>query len=169
LVTIDRLTRYCVAAPLRNQKAETVTEAFVLHWVYRNGDPMRMHSGQGSNSESTLPAETRHRLHVAKSHTMAYNPQSNGAVERVNRTLINSLRTLCCDKLKTRDQYLQQALFANNSTPHRSTEVWPYQLIHGEEARLSVELQKGFTINWQTVHECRLFGFTVERTSTSCF
>jgi transposase InsO family protein len=137
---IDHFTRYCVAVPLSDQKAETVADAFVTHWVWRFGVPMRVHSDQGTNFESTLFAEMCQRLHIAKSRTLAYHPQANGAVERVNRTLLALLRALTADKPKSWDNYLPQALFAYNTTPHRSTGVSPFLLVHGDEARLPVEL-----------------------------
>jgi transposase InsO family protein len=140
LTIVDHFTRYCVAVPMADQKAETVADAFVTHWVWRFGAPMRLHSDQGANFESTLFAEMCQRLHIAKSRTLSYHPQSNGAVERVNRTLTALLRALSSDKPKSWDHYLPQALFAYNTTPHRSTGVSPYLLVHGDEARLPVEL-----------------------------
>jgi hypothetical protein len=71
---------------------------------------------------------------------MAYRPQSNGTVERVNRTLISLLRSIVNVRKSTWDRYLQQAVFAYNTTPHRATGVSPFLLVHGEEARLPVEL-----------------------------
>jgi hypothetical protein len=53
------------------------------------------------------------------------------------------LRALCVDKPKTWDDYVGQAMFAYNSSPHRSTGVTPYLLMHGEEARLPAELVTG--------------------------
>ena len=137
---IDHFTRYCVAIPLADQKAETVADAFVKHWVWRFGAPMRLHSDQGTNFESTLFAEMCQRLHIAKSRTLAYNPQSNGSVERVNRTILALLRALVSDIPNKWDEVLPQALFAYNATPHRSTGVSPFMLVHGDEARLPVEL-----------------------------
>jgi transposase InsO family protein len=98
LVMVDHFTRYCVATPLRNQEAETVAHAFVTDWVWRFGAPMRVHSDQGRNFESTLFADMCQHLQIAKSRTLAYHPQGNGAVERVNRTLISLLRTIVCEK-----------------------------------------------------------------------
>ena len=140
---IDHFTRYCVAVPLKDQKAETVADAFVTHWVWRFAAPMRLHSDQGTNFESTLFAEMCQRLHIAKSRTLAYNPRSNGSVERVNRTILAILRALVADQPKRWDQLLPQALFAYNTTPHRSTGVSPFLLVHGDEARLPVELILG--------------------------
>ena len=149
---IDHFTRYCVAVPLKDQKAETVADAFVTHWVWRFAAPMRLHSDQGTNFESTLFAEMCQRLHIAKSRTLAYNPRSNGSVERVNRTILAILRALVADQPKRWDQLLPQALFAYNTTPHRSTGVSPFLLVHGDEARLPVELIIGSPPESQPVY-----------------
>jgi IS30 family transposase len=100
LVILDHFTRYCEAIPLANQQAETIANVFFENWIMRYGAPMRVHTDQGANFESTLFSELCAKLHIQKSRTMAYHPQSNGTVERLNRTLISMLRTCVCDHPK---------------------------------------------------------------------
>lgn len=58
------------------------------------GFPQHIHSDQGANFESELLAELLELSGVGKSHTSPYHPMGNGAVERFNRTLGNTLRSL---------------------------------------------------------------------------
>jgi transposase InsO family protein len=143
LVMIDHFSKFGVAAAMPDQRAETVAETFLQHWCWKFGAPQRLHSDQGPNFESALFQEMCRRMHISKSRTLTYHPQSNGAVERLNRSLLTMLRALCVDKPKTWDDYVGQAMFAYNSSPHRSTGVTPYLLMHGEEARLPAELVTG--------------------------
>ena len=153
LVIVDHFSKFAVAVPLVHQKAEDVADAFFTHWVLRFGCPMRLHTDQGANFESTLFAELCAKCHVAKSRTMAYNPQSNGAVERLNRTLLGLLRACVCDSPAEWDMQLPQVLFAYNTTPHATTQRSPFFLVHGEEARLPCELITGAPSDCQSTNE----------------
>jgi transposase InsO family protein len=98
LVVVDHFSRYyCVAVPVQTQAAESVADAFFQNWVMRFGCPVRVHTDQGANFESSLFAELCLRCHVAKDRTLANHPQSNGACERLNRTLLHLLETSAYD------------------------------------------------------------------------
>jgi len=143
LVIVDHFSKYGEAIPMPDQKTETILDAFLKHWVWRFGAPNRLHSDQGTNFESNLFQEMCKRLHIVKTRTLAYHPQSNGAVERLNRTILALLRALAVDKPRRWDEYVRPVIFAYNATPHRTTGATPYLLVHGEEARLPVELLVG--------------------------
>jgi hypothetical protein len=61
------------------------------------------------------------------------------------------LRALAFEKPKLWNKYLQQCVFAYNTTPHRATCASPFFLVHGEEARLPVELLYGTPAEVQPV------------------
>ena len=84
---------------------------------------------------------------------MAYHPQSNGTVERLNRTLISMLRTCVCDHPKSWDLRLPEIVFAYNTTPHSSTSMSPYSLVYGTEARLPCELLTGSPVETQSPND----------------
>ena len=62
----------------------------------RFGVPREIHRYQGTNLESKLMSEVCELLDIEKTRTTPLHPQSDGQVERYNRTLIEMLR----DKLK---------------------------------------------------------------------
>src|SRR3954464_728439 len=71
--------------------------------------------------------------------TTAYHPQGNGQVERTNRTLKNILSKLTTEYAKPWDQYLHSALFAIRTLRQESTRFSPFEILHGENARLPFE------------------------------
>ena len=81
---------------------------------------------------------------VLKSRTTAYHPASNGACERVNRTIKKGLqKSLNGENLDSWDVLLSHVVFAYNTTEHSTTGFTPYFLMFGEEARIPSEFIVG--------------------------
>ena len=77
-----------------NQDALTVAEKLVNNCFLRFSPPEKLHSDQGRQQfESTLLQDICRILGIHKSHTTAYDPQSDGLVERFNHTLLSMLST----------------------------------------------------------------------------
>ena len=63
-------------------------------WILLFGCPFVLHSDQGRNFESDLWKEICSLLEIHKTRTNPYRPESDGAVEQFNRTLIAALTSL---------------------------------------------------------------------------
>src|SRR5437868_1075523 len=67
-----------------------------------------------------------------------YHPQTNGMVERLNRTLCSSLA-----KVKEKDEdwdiHIPTILFAYRTKRHTTTGYTPFQLVYGRQAILPIE------------------------------
>jgi len=61
--------------------------------------------------------------------TTAYHPQTNGQVERYNRTMATQLRHYVADDPSRWDELLPVITMAYNSQPHRSTGIAPFELV----------------------------------------
>ena len=103
LTMIDRFTRWPVAVPLTNIRAETVAAALVAHWITQFGCPLTITSDQGTQFESALFKELARLAGAKHIHTTPYHSQANGIVERFHRTLKAALmcephtpRPRCC-------------------------------------------------------------------------
>lgn len=87
LVVTDYFTKWAEAYALPNQEAVTCADVLVKEFFCRFGVPYSIHSDQGRNFESGLFQEVCKLLDINKTKTTAYHPQSDGLVERLNRTL----------------------------------------------------------------------------------
>lgn len=164
IVMTDVFTKYTMAVPTRDQRAETVAQVLVAEWFYKFGVPGRIHSDQGRNFESSLIQQLCQLYKVEKSRTTPYHPAGNGQCERFNRTLHNLLRTLPVSRKRDWVSCLPQVLFCYNTTPHQTTGESPYFLMFGQEPRLPVdfllgrvqEVGVGNVHEWVVEHQTRL-------------
>ena len=78
-----------------------------------------------------LTKELMRRSHIAQAHSTTYHPQTNGLVERQNRTLVNMLRVYCSRFMTDWDKYLPQVVWAYNSTQHSTTGISPFMMLPG--------------------------------------
>ena len=90
LVVANYFTRWTEAYPIRNQEATTIA-CKLTDELFRFSPPEQLHSDQGQNFEFAVIAEVCKLLGVAKTRTTLSHPQSNGLVERFNRTLLDML------------------------------------------------------------------------------
>ena len=72
-------------------EAATVARIIVEEVVARFGVPSSIHSDQGRQYESELFSEMFRVLHIKKTRTTPYHPQSDELVERFNKTLVTML------------------------------------------------------------------------------
>ncbi|KAF8793549.1 Retrovirus-related Pol polyprotein like [Argiope bruennichi] len=94
LVVMDYFTKWPEAYPIPDQEAPTVAEILVQNWISTYGVPLQLHSDQGRNFDSAVCRRLYEILGIDKTRTTALHPQSDGMVERFNRTILNSLSLL---------------------------------------------------------------------------
>ena len=95
LVIGDYFTKWMEVYPIANQDAITVNK-LVNEFICRFSVPKQLHSDQGAQFESRVVAEVCKLLHIDKTRTTLYHPQSDGLIERFNRMLVQVLAT-CTD------------------------------------------------------------------------
>ena len=79
--------------------------------------------------------EKKGKLGIVKTQTTSYHPQSNGLTERVNKTLVNALRTAVQENVYTWDLMLPHVLL--------STGFSPSMTLIGQEPRLPADIVVG--------------------------
>ena len=118
LVMIDHFTKYAEAVPCITASAEETCDHLINTWIARHGCPMTFQSDNGTAFVGELTKELMRRSQVAQAHSTTYHPQTNGLVERQNRTLVSMLRVYCSRYMTDWDRYLPQVMGAYNSTKH---------------------------------------------------
>ena len=138
LVVMDYFTKYVYTYAMPNQTAETVSDC-LLDMVLRQGVPERLHSDQGRQFESAIFQSLCRRLGIEKTRTSPYRPESDGMVERFNRTLKDMSSKFLKPCGSDWDDHLASLTFAYNTSKHSVTGFTPFFLVHGREARLPVD------------------------------
>ena len=137
----DHLTKFSKAIPLPNQEARTIAEAFVTRIISEHGIPDKILTDQGSNFVGEVFKNTCKLLKITKIQTTAYHPESNGALERSHRTLVEYLRHYIDGDQTDWDAWLPYAMFTYNTTPHTATGYTPHELVYGQQAELPTALR----------------------------
>ena len=114
LTFLNDLTKFLVAVPIPQQDAETVARAFVFNIVLRFGAPAAVLTDQGYNFLCDLFRNTCKLLKIKKIQTTAFQPESNGSLERSHRVLAEYLHyiredqtnSICCLRVQYHGAYI---------------------------------------------------------------
>ena len=135
LTMIDRTTRWPGVTPIKDTKAETVTEAFVDTWVARFGIPEVVTSDRGAQFTSDRWQQSLARLGITASTTTAYHPQANGIVEHFHRTLKNALRCAASGSASW-VAHLPWVLLGLRNAPKDDTDMSTAEVLYGVHLRI---------------------------------
>ncbi|GBN01692.1 Retrovirus-related Pol polyprotein from transposon 412 [Araneus ventricosus] len=127
LVLMDYFTKWTETIPIPDQEASIVAEELIRSWISGYGMPMILHSDQGTNFNSALFTELCKLLGILKTRTTALHPESDGMVERFNRTILKYLSLFVSRNQTDWDRHLPLFLLAYRSAEHEVTgnAVWP--------------------------------------------
>ncbi|GBL72222.1 Retrovirus-related Pol polyprotein from transposon 412 [Araneus ventricosus] len=129
-------TKWPEAIPIPDQEASTVAEELVRSWISCYGVPMILHSDQGTNFNSALFTKLCELLGILKTRTTALHPESDGMVERFNRTILNHLSLFVLRNQTDWDTHLPLFLLAYRSAEHEVNGLTPVEMLFGQTLRL---------------------------------
>ncbi len=89
-----------------------IAKVFVENWILHCGVPLELHTDQGRNFKSNLFAEMCKLLKINKIRTTALHPQSDGMVERFNRTFLQHLSKVVDEHQEEWDHYIPLFILA---------------------------------------------------------
>ncbi|GBM75960.1 Retrovirus-related Pol polyprotein from transposon 412 [Araneus ventricosus] len=143
LVLMDYFTKWPEAIPIPDQEAATVAEELVRSWISRYGVPMILHLDQGTNFNSALFTKLCELLGILKTRTTALHPESDGMVERFNRTILNHLSLFVSRNQTDWDTHLPLFLLVYRSAEHEVTGLTPAEMLFGRTLRLPCDILFG--------------------------
>lgn len=149
LVAIDYFSKWPEAYAIPNQEAKTIAETLINNLISRFGTPLELHSDQGRNFESQLFQQVCELLKIHKTRTTPLHPQSDGMVERFNRTLGDHLAKMVDKKQSNWDEFIQLFLMAYRTSIHDSTGQTPSNVVLGRELRLPSDVLFGVNTHEQ--------------------
>lgn len=88
---IDRFVKLYMIVSLTSVSADTLSKAFVDHWVLVCGPSKWLLSDNGSQFTSRFFRHGCETLNLSKLFTTTYNPNCSGQIERFIRTIVEAL------------------------------------------------------------------------------
>lgn len=143
LTCVDRFSRWPEAFPMRDQTAETVADVFMSGWIARFGVPELLTTDQGRNFESTLFRCLSKFIGAEKTRTTAYNPKSNGSVERFHRQLKSAIK---CHNTEKWSEVLPMIMLGIRTSLKEDLGVSAAEMVYGEPLRLPGEFFRNSNI-----------------------
>ena len=118
LVITDRFSKLTRTVPLRTITAMVVAKAFCESWVFAYGAPRYVLTDNGTQFNAKFFLAVCRELGIEKLFATAKHPQTNGQVERYNRTILNALRGYVSERQNTWDEYPSAITFWYNCRIH---------------------------------------------------
>ncbi|KAG1125660.1 hypothetical protein G6F42_008510 [Rhizopus arrhizus] len=137
MVASDYLTRWPIAMACKRIDAITTEKFLFDNIVSLYGVPSFLVSDRGSNYMSTYLNSFMRSLECTHRFTTSRRPQSNGHVERLNQTLVQTMAKLMRDESlqKPWDQYITAALMSIRTMVNEATGFSPGMLLFGYDIR----------------------------------
>ena len=136
-------TKWVDAIPLKSQEAKYVASKLVNRFISIFGVPLQLHTDLGSNFESKVFQEVCKLLGIDKTRTTVRRPQSDGMVERANRSIQKIISSYISDSQDDWDEHIPLLMLAYRSSVHETTGVSPAMMMFGRELTLPVDMTLG--------------------------
>jgi hypothetical protein len=139
VVATDYLTKWPEARAVPDATAETVATFLYEEVVTRHGAPKEILSDRGKSFVNKAIAHLCSKWSIQHVLASAYHPQTNGLVERYNKTLAKTLAKLIDRQPREWDEMVPAAVFAYRTSRQETTQQTPFYLMYGREAVYPIE------------------------------
>jgi hypothetical protein len=128
-VAVDHFTRFDWVVPIRSKSAQATLEAFLTLDMPVN-KPRVLLSDNGTEFCNEVFDQYCKTFGITQHFPIPYHPQSNGVVERFNRTLISMLRAYADESGDNWPFLLKKTLAAYNGMRHPAVGMAPYTAMY---------------------------------------
>jgi hypothetical protein len=135
LVIQDLFSKWVEAFPIRSKTAEEVADVLLREVVCRFGAPRQILSDNGKEFLNELLTAVCKVIGSVKIFTAPYRPQTDGQVERFNKTLATTISHFTNEQMNNWNQFIPFACFAYRITRQSSTHTSPFEILFGRIAR----------------------------------
>ncbi|KZS19675.1 Uncharacterized protein APZ42_013835 [Daphnia magna] len=139
IVAIDYLTKWIEVQPVPDTSSKFATVFLEQNILFQHGTPQCLISNQGTAFTSKLFSDWTSRWNIDHVFSTAEHPETNGPVERVNRILTLAFCAFVNTTHDNWDLHLSAAAFAINTARQTTTEITPFELVHGRLPVLLIE------------------------------
>ena len=139
LIFAEYLTKWIEAVAIPDCKAETVVDTFMDKIICQFGAPKQLLSDNAAYFTASIMNQICDQQGIRRITSSGYHPQTNGLVERFNRTLENMLSIYVHKNQNNWDINLPYVIFAYNTAEQETTRFSPFYLLYGRQPKLPIE------------------------------
>ena len=119
LTIIDLLTGWPEAILIPNKSADTITKAFIRHYLPRHMCPRFILSDNGTEFKNQIFDKVTKDLGIKRIFSAPYHPQSNGKLETFHKFLKPTLKKMCAADQDNWDDCIEQVLGTYRGFPNQ--------------------------------------------------
>jgi hypothetical protein len=138
IVAVDYFTKWPEARAVKEATAKETVEFIMEEIICRHGCPEKIVSDRGTHFKNELVDGLMKKFQIKHNLSTPYHPQTNGLVERFNKTLGESLAKLEKEEGEW-DKKISQVLFAYRTKRQESTKISPFYLVYGRNDKLPLD------------------------------
>ena len=149
---IDPATGWFEIAECPDKEANTIANLVEQTWLTRYPWPNILNFDKGKEFMGEFAKMIENDYGIKRKGSSVRNPQSNGIIERVHKTIGNMIRTFNLDNLEVTNPFcgiLAATMFAIRATHHTTLQASPSQLVFGRDAIHNI----GFEANWKLIRD----------------
>ena len=145
VTVIDHLSGWAEAFPIPNKSSLVVETALAQEFLPRHGTPEVIITDRGLEFSSGHFRQYLADLGVDHRQSTPYHPETNGKIERFNRSLKEIITKLVNNQSRDWQNQLGNALYAYRNSVSASTGFTPFYLMYGRRGRLPLTKCLGTT------------------------
>lgn len=141
LIGIDYLTKYIFMKAVKNKSAVEVATFIYEKIILEHGCPSVILTDNGKEYNNEMVENLCNKMNIKKKYSSPYRPQTNGLIERTNKTIIGILSKNVYDEKRRWDDYIELIRFNYNIRHQDNIGCSPFELIFGRYPNLPYSLE----------------------------